>query len=181
VFPAGPVALGGMYGDAARAWWMIDLEDLQRVASGRTVDRADSVPDGLAEARVAMLDLLDVLARDHGRTDGKTVLGGFSQGAMLSVDVALHAPHPLAGLAILSGTLIAEKIWQAHAAALAGVTILQSHGTRDQLLGFAGAERLRDFLLGAGAQVGFLPFPGGHELPAPVLAGFGDLLERTLG
>ena len=123
---------------------------------------------------------LIALARDFGRTDARTVLGGFSQGAMLTVDVALHAPGKLAGLALMSGTLIAESIWRPRAAALAGTTIFQSHGTKDALLAFSGAERLRDFLLAAGAEVGFMPFPGGHELPPPVLAGLGDLLARAL-
>lgn len=180
VFPAAPIALGGMYGDA-RAWWMIDLEDLQRATSGKGVDRAGHVPDGLAAARAAVLGVLDALAQEYGRTDARTVLGGFSQGAMLTVDVALHAPAPLAGLALMSGTLVAESVWKPKAAALAGVTILQTHGTRDALLSFAGAERLRDFLLAAGATVGFASFPGGHEIPPPVLELVGDLLARTLG
>ena len=175
VFPAAPLALGGPYGEG-RAWWMIDLD---RLAREHASDRSAELPDGLAGARAAMLGVLDALARDHGRTDARTVLGGFSQGAMLTVDVALHAPGPLAGLALLSGTLIAAPVWQARAAALAGVTVLQSHGTRDALLPFAGAEQLRDFLLGAGAVVGFLPFPGGHELPPPVLEALSDLLSRT--
>ena len=180
VFPAAPLELGGMYGDA-RAWWMIDLERLARqMTTGGAADRAADVPEGLTAARATVDGVLDALARDFQRTDARTVLGGFSQGAMLTVDVALHRA-PLAGLALLSGPLIAEDEWKRLAPALAGTTILQSHGTRDPLLSFAGAERLRDFLLGAGAEVGFLPFPGQHEIPPPVLAAFGDLLERTLG
>ena len=180
VFPAAPLALGGPYGEG-RAWWMIDLDRIAREqAGGRPVDRSAELPDGLDAARAAMLGVLDALARDHGRVDARTVLGGFSQGAMLTVDVALHAPGRLAGLALLSGTLIAAPVWQGRAEALAGVTVLQSHGTRDALLPFAGAERLRDFLLGAGAVVGFLPFPGGHELPPPVLEAVSDLLARAL-
>jgi phospholipase/carboxylesterase len=180
VFPAGPLELGGLYGDS-RAWWMIDLARLEpELAAGRAIDRADEVPDGLPAARAAVLGLLDALARDYGRTDARTVLGGFSQGAMLTVDVALHAPGKLAGLALMSGTLLAESVWQPRAAALAGVTIFQSHGTKDGLLAYRGAERLRDFLLAAGAEVGFMPFPGGHELPPPVLEGLAELLARTL-
>ncbi len=180
VFPAGPLELGGLYGDS-RAWWMIDLARLEAERSaGRAIDRADEVPAGLPAARAAVLGVLDALAREYGRSDARTVLGGFSQGAMLTVDVALHAPAKLAGLALMSGTLIAESIWQARAAALAGTTIFQSHGTKDALLAFRGAERLRDFLLAAGAEVGFMPCPGGHEIPPPVLEGLVDLLARAL-
>lgn len=181
VFPAAPLSLGGLYGDS-RAWWMIDLARIEHdLALGKAADRAADVPEGLADARAAVQGVLDALARDHGRRDDRTVLGGFSQGAMLSVDVALHAPGRLPALILLSGTLVAEAVWKTRGAALAGTTILQSHGTRDQLLSFAGAEKLRDFLLAAGAEVGFVPFPGGHEIPPPVLAMASELLARKLG
>src|SRR5512144_2044772 len=59
VFPAAPLELGGLYGDA-RAWWLIDFERLERdLMSGRAGDRAVEVPDGLVEARAAMTALLD--------------------------------------------------------------------------------------------------------------------------
>ena len=181
VFPAGPLALGGLYGDA-RAWWMIDLDAIERArASGRPPDRAAEIPDGLAAARGLVSELLAVLERDHGRRDATTVLGGFSQGAMLTVDVALATARPLAGLLLMSGTLIAEAAWRPRMAALAGRLVLQTHGTHDGLLTFAGAERLRDFLGEAGARVGFVPFPGGHEIPPPVLAIAGDFLAKAFG
>ncbi|MBZ0237678.1 MAG: hypothetical protein K8M05_35510, partial [Deltaproteobacteria bacterium] len=45
VFPAGPLTLSPLYGDA-RAWWMIDLERLEReLAGGRPADRAAEVPE----------------------------------------------------------------------------------------------------------------------------------------
>jgi len=179
VFPAGPLTLSPLYGDA-RAWWMIDLERLEReLAGGRAADRAAEVPEGLAAARGAVLGVLDALARDHRRRDDAFVLGGFSQGAMLSVDVALHGARPR-GLVLLSGTLVAEAEWRPHAAALAGLRVFQSHGTKDGLLSFAGAEKLRDFLAGAGAEVGFVPFPGGHEIPPPVLELVEDFLPHAL-
>ncbi len=179
VFPAGPLAMPPVYGDA-RAWWMIDLERLEReLAGGRPADRAAEVPEGLAAARGAMVELLAALARDHGRRDQATILGGFSQGAMLSVDAALHAPRPPRALLLLSGTMIAEADWRPRAAALAGCRVLQSHGTRDALLSFAGAETLCGFLREAGAEVAFVPFPGGHEIPPPVLDLAGDFLGEV--
>jgi len=181
VFPAGPLALAGLYGDA-RAWWMIDLDRIEReLAAGRGADRAAEVPEGLAAARAVVGELLVALERDHGRRDQATVLGGFSQGAMLTIDVALATARPFAGLIALSGTLVAEAEWQPRAAALAGRRILQTHGTRDPLLSYEGGERLRDFLAGAGAAVGFVPFPGGHEIPPPVLALAGDFLADVFG
>lgn len=180
VFPAALLALGGVYGDA-RAWWLIDLVRAERERSGGpVVDRAAEVPDGLAAARAAVSELLTVLARDYGRRDETTVLGGFSQGAMLTVDVALATGRPLAGLVVLSGTFMAEREWRPRIAALTGRLVLQSHGTHDDVLTFAGAERLQKFLVEAGAAIGFVPFPGGHEIPPPVLELVEEFLPRAL-
>jgi phospholipase/carboxylesterase len=165
VFPEAPLALGGPYGDG-RAWWMIDLDkDVGR-------DRSDEVPDGLVEARTAMLALLDAVAK---RFPGKPiVLGGFSQGAMLALDTALHDTRPLAGLALLSGTLINRADWEPRMAARKGLRVMQSHGRRDPLLPFATAQTLRDLLVAAGCDHRWLPFEGGHEIPPPLL----DLLAE---
>lgn len=179
-FPAGPIEMPPIYGDA-RAWWMIDLARMEReLAGGRAADRAAEVPEGLATARAAVLAFLDALARDHRRRDQTTVLGGFSQGAMLTVDVALHGAAPLAGLVVWSGTLLAEAEWRPRAAALAGRRVIQSHGTQDGLLSFAGAQKLSAFLTEAGAVGELLAFPGGHEIPSPVLRKTGEFLGQVL-
>lgn len=176
VFPAAPLELGGLYGDA-RAWWLIDLMRLEReLSSGRAEDRAIEVPDGLAEARAAVIAMLDDVRAQLGARDEQVVLGGFSQGAMLSLDVALHTDRALAGLVLMSGTLIAEREWAPRMATRRGLRVVQSHGQRDGLLPFAAAERLRDLMKDAGLDVTFVPFRGAHEIPPPVVAAVGDFL-----
>ena len=178
VFPEAPIELGGLYGDA-RAWWRLDLakleEDLRR---GVPRDRRDEIPEGLAEVRAQVLGFLSELQARYSIPDDQLVLGGFSQGAMLSLDVALHRDAPPAGLVLMSGTLLAESTWVPRMASLRGVPVMQSHGEHDQLLPFAIAELLRDRLVEAGATVDWQPFIGGHEIPPPVLAAAATLLRR---
>ena len=112
---------------------------------------------------------------------GHIVLGGFSQGAMLSCDVALRSARPLAGLVLMSGTLLAEDEWRRGMAARAGLKVLMSHGDRDPLLPIAGAERLRDLFTTAGLDVTWRPFHGQHEIPGQVLDELSVLLGRCLG
>ena len=177
VFPAAPLALGGLYGDA-RAWWLLDLARLQdELARGVPRDRRDEIPEGLAEARDRVMQFLDQLAERFAIAPDRLVLGGFSQGAMLSLDVALHRAAPPAGLLLMSGTLIAEAAWQPRMARLAGVPVMMSHGQSDALLPFHVAEILRDRLAAAGAAVDWRPFPGGHEIPAAAIDGAGELLR----
>jgi phospholipase/carboxylesterase len=176
VFPAAPIDLGGLYGDS-RAWWRLDLAKLEDdMRRGVARDRRSELPVGLVEARAQVTQVLAELERKLGVTADRLVLGGFSQGAMLSLDVALHAGAKPAGLILMSGTIIAEPEWMPRMASLAGTPIVLSHGRQDGLLPFAAAELLRDRLTEAGAVVDWQPFNGGHEIPMPVLAAGGKLL-----
>ncbi len=174
VFPAAPIELGGLYGDA-RAWWHLDLQKLESdLRTGAIRDRRNEVPEGLAEARAKVSALIDELDVDPA----KLVLGGFSQGAMITLDVALHRDTPPAGLALMSGTLLAESEWEPRFSKLAGVPIVMSHGKGDPLLPFSISQALRDRLTTAGAKVDWIEFMGGHEIPPPVLDGVGRLLRQ---
>lgn len=172
-FPAAPltVDLGlppGM--GQARAWWMIDFGRLETaLARGELRDLSRDVPDGLAEARARIVALLDALEKDHAVNGDELVLGGFSQGAMLSLDVALRTARPFAGLVAMSGTLLAREEWLPLMPARAGLPVLMSHGRADPLLPFALSEELARELESAGLPVRFVPFNGGHELGGSVL------------
>jgi len=167
VFPEAPLELGGLYGDA-RAWWMLDLSRLERdLARGQPSDRSDELPEGLSVARGLLGELLDAVAARF--PDATLVLGGFSQGAMLALDLALHDPRPIAALVLLSGTLLARSEWEPRMPSRAGLPVFMSHGQRDALLPYRSAELLRDLLATAGWRVAWLPFDGGHEIPPPLL------------
>jgi len=178
LFPAAPLALAEGFMEA-RAWWLIDWERRERaLAAGRMLDLSEEEPDGLAEARARVIALLDAAAADLGAAPGATVLGGFSQGAMLACDVALTEPIPLAGLVLLSPTLVARARWAERAPSRAGLPVFMSHGRRDPVLPFPMAERLRDLLIGAGLAVGWHPFDGGHGIDPALL---GPLRRFLLG
>lgn len=165
---------------SGRAWWHIDMLELQTAVMRRDYKTlTERTPAGLAESRAQLLELLDVLEQDHAAPRERLVLGGFSQGAMLATDVALHATRPPAALAILSGSLIARQEWVPLMKARSGLPVLQSHGRADPVLAFSIAEALRDELVAAGVDVEFLPFSGGHGIPGGVLAALGKLVQSV--
>jgi phospholipase/carboxylesterase len=179
VFPEAPIALGGLYG-TARAWWMLDLARLDaELRSGKPRDRRDEIPDGLPEARTRVMQMLDELSARFDIAPERLVLGGFSQGAMVSLDVALHRQAPPAGLLLMSGTLIAESEWQPRMASLAKVPVMMSHGRSDVLLPHHVAEVLRDQLIAAGAVVDWQSFSGGHEIPRAAISAANKLLRQV--
>lgn len=181
LFPAAPMNLDMGFGGDARAWWMLDMERVtQARAQGQWDALSQEVPRGLAPARKQMLDLLALATAALSVPSQSLVLGGFSQGAMLSTDLVLHSDIPFAGLALLSSTLIAKHEWLARLPNRQGLPVFQSHGTDDPILAFFMAQQLRDHIQAAGLPVSWIDFPGGHEIPIQVLEGLSTFLQSVL-
>ena len=185
LFPEAPSGITGAAADMTlteegRAWWQIDIARYQRAAMLGTLEKlVEDVPEGLAEARASVVAMLDAYERETSTESKRIVLGGFSQGSMLALDVALHTPRPLAGLAVLSGTLLASKEWLPRMAARKDLPVFQSHGRRDPILPFPVAERLRHELENAGLRVSFTSFDDGHGIPPEVMRDLGTWLAQT--
>jgi phospholipase/carboxylesterase len=175
-FPAGPLSLdeSGLYD--ARAWWPIDMERLNYlIATGQFRNLRFEKPELLEERRRQMCGLIDQLLSDAELDHRRLMLGGFSQGAMLTTDVALHLTEPPLGLLIWSGTLLNEAEWKPAADRQRKFRVFQSHGRQDPILPFAAAESLRKLLGDAGFQVDFCPFDGFHEIPMTAMRGAAQL------
>ncbi|MGM0574759.1 MAG: alpha/beta hydrolase [Myxococcota bacterium] len=181
-FPAAPLTLPGMpFFMDARAWWPIDVTRYERAMTDGTLDELRrEIPEGLDDARRKLLALLDEVQRQTGLPTGRLVLGGFSQGAMLTTDVTLRLEEAPAALAIFSGTLLAEPEWRRRAPTRGGLRVLQTHGRQDPLLPFEGAVLLRDLLSDAGLEVEFHPFDGPHTIDAGGVLRLGRLLSDVL-
>jgi len=180
MFPEGPLSLNMGFGDS-RAWWMIDMARLEADrAAGRLRDLSAEVPPGLPQAREALERFLTTLPRLMPINYKKTVIGGFSQGAMLSCDVVMRSAFPFAGLIQLSGSLLANQDWRPSVGKRAGLPVFQSHGTQDPILPYVMAERLRDELTHAGLSVEWYSFRGGHEIPEPVLNRLSGFITKVL-
>ncbi len=180
VFPEGPLSLSFGPSDA-RAWWLIDMARMAAdQAAGRVRDLSQDIPKGLAPARETLLTFLKELEHTFGANPRKTVLGGFSQGAMLACDLMLRTTQPYAGLVQLSGTLLAAQEWIPLLQKRKGLSVFQSHGMQDEILPYVGAERLRDVLSKSGLAVEWHSFRGSHEIPEPVLQRLGVFLTKVL-
>ncbi|MDH4153913.1 MAG: hypothetical protein OEV01_09045 [Nitrospira sp.] len=181
LFPEAPLSLNMGFGDS-RAWWIIDFARIQADrAAGRIRDLSVEIPQGLALARERLQTFLKELPRQVPLDYKKTVVGGFSQGAMLTCDAVLHTDYPFAGLVQLSGNLLAKDIWTPLMSQRKGLPVFQSHGLQDDILPNIGAERLRDALYRAGLAVEWHSFQGGHEIPDAVLRRLGPFITKRLG
>jgi phospholipase/carboxylesterase len=166
VFPQAPGAMYPSAGTAfGRGWWPLDLAS--HIPPGRSVpDISATRPEGIKLASSLVRDLLRSISSTPG---GPILLGGFSQGAMVSAEVAFLSDEPLSGLILLSGTIVDEETWERHFAGRRGLPVFIAHGRYDTILPFEVADRLRTKLTAAGLDVTWYPFDGGHEMPAEVV------------
>jgi phospholipase/carboxylesterase len=181
VFPMAPHVLDPYSppNAAARAWWMIDIAELQVAVFTRNYAAlVERKPDGIDEAREQLEKFLAALSKELGVTSEQCVLGGFSQGAMLATDTLLRSDRPYAGLLVLSGTLLTASEWSALLPNQKGLPVFQSHGHEDPILPFELAEKLATLMRSAGLDVTWTPFRGGHGIPRLVLEQAGAVLAN---
>ncbi|MDE2509693.1 MAG: dienelactone hydrolase family protein [Elusimicrobia bacterium] len=170
VFPDAPEILdwGG------RAWFPIDVEVFEEAQrTGKPRDLSGGEPAGMAEARAELSAALEELEVPPE----KLVLMGFSQGAMMSVDMSLRLPGHCAGVAILSGTLVDRDHLSALAPSKKGTPFFQSHGSVDPILNFSQALALEKELKSAGWKGELRRFEGGHAIPPEIVLELGAWLE----
>jgi phospholipase/carboxylesterase len=178
VFPQAPGSTAPPDGPAGgRAWWRIDLASYRK--RGETIpDFSGARPEGIDSSNQKIRALLGDIETRLGSSDGPPILGGFSQGAMIAADVAFTTDEPLKALIILSGTFVDEASWTKGMAKRRGLPVFLSHGAKDDILQYSIAIRLRDAMQRAGLQVRWVPFAGGHEVPAEVVTALNTFLEQ---
>lgn len=129
--------------------------------------RNQSFP-GMVEAREQVIALLDRLAIEEHVPSDRIVLGGFSQGAMLTTDVVLHDDRALAGIILMSGSFVNEAEWTARMPSRRGLRVLMTHGRSDDVLPVEPDAMLAGRMRDAGIDVRFFQFDGGHEVTPAV-------------
>ncbi len=167
IFPAAPLSLDAQGMPGGRAWWWLSIARLiAAMESGQFEQIREEVPEGIDEARASLTETLEIALERVQLTERNLLLGGFSQGAMLAMDVACRGlKEPPAALCLYSGALICERFWRTSAARLSACKIVQSHGRQDPILPFTAGAWLRDLLLEAKCKVDFVDFNGIHTIP----------------
>ncbi|MEB3191058.1 MAG: alpha/beta hydrolase [Snowella sp.] len=130
-----------------RAWYALERQDYR----------------GLAECRQMLQAWLLSLEAETGIPLERTILGGFSQGAAMALDVGLGLP--VAGLCSLSGYLH----FQPQHLPSSPPPIFMVHGQQDMVVPIQAAHQARNELKAIAAQVEYHELAMGHEIPQLVL------------
>jgi phospholipase/carboxylesterase len=150
---------------SGRQWWALDGSERDRAAR-------------LATGALRVTKLVDAELSRRGLPRDRVAWAGFSQGAMLSQWMAVHAtPRPLAVVSF-SGRFDDD----APPGPPVGTPVLLIHGERDQRIPFAESARSEQALLARGAKVERVDRPTmAHAIDRESLAAAVAFLGRTLG
>jgi phospholipase/carboxylesterase len=177
---------------------LLDVLDPERRLLGATARGPLSLPPGgahwYAVRRVGYPDpetfhatypqlaaWLDALLAEHGIAPERTVLGGFSQGSVMSYALGLGARRPRpAGIMALSGFIPEVEGFELELGNAAGLPVAIGHGIHDPVISVEFGRDARDRLVDAGADVLYRESPMPHTIDPQFLGELPGWLRGTL-
>ena len=119
---------------------------------------------GVRRSRALLFELLDA-QRAQGFATESTVLFGFSQGCLMTVDVGFRYPHRFAGLVGVSGYVHEpERVVEELPPVATQQRLLFTHGTQDPLIPFAQVREQVNILKAAGLHIEWHEFVKAHTI-----------------
>lgn len=170
------IALHGLGDSSAGYRWMPEELNLPRL-NYRLVNAPDfyyggfswfdfegDMRPGIERSRKLLTTLLDE-SREAGYPSEQTVLFGFSQGCLMTLETGLRYPHRLAALIGISGWLPEYQTLLKELSPVARFQrILVTHGTADPLLEFSMVKSQMLALKTAGLNLTWKEFPKAHTI-----------------
>lgn len=149
-------------------WW--GLSDLSRAAIAAGAARAAPALDGFIDAQLA----------EHGLTEDRLVLVGFSQGTMMALHVGPRREHQVAGIIAYSGMLADSGQFASEVRSKPPVLLI--HGTADSVVPAAAFHDAKSELHRLGFPVEAHLTPGlDHGIDETGLKLGAKFLGRVLG
>jgi phospholipase/carboxylesterase len=137
--------------------------------------------DSFHAARTALAELHDRLWEGTGVGPNRTVLGGFSMGAVMSYAMGLDAERPpVAGILAFSGFVPIVDGWEPHFEDRQATRAFIAHGRRDPIMEVGFAQRARELLEAGGFEVTYRESDVGHQIDPAHLADATGWLRETL-
>lgn len=122
-------------------------------------------PESFAAARQTLAELHEEVFSRTGLGPERTVLGGFSMGAVMSYAMGLGGDRPApAGILALSGFLAQVQGWSPALDARAGLPVFIAHGRADNVIDVSFGRRAAETLTDAGLHVDYKESEAGHHV-----------------
>ena len=137
--------------------------------------------DSFHAARSTLADLHDRLWEETGVDPSRTVLGGFSMGAVMSYAMALGGDRPpAAGVLAFSGFVPVVDGWEPRFEDRQATRAFVSHGRRDPVIEIGFAHSARELLEAGGLSVEYHESELGHQIDPAHLRAASEWLATSV-
>jgi phospholipase/carboxylesterase len=161
-----------MLGPDAYAWFTFGVGP----DGGRVINAAQE-----AASRPLLAQAIQAAGEQLGVPPERVVVGGFSQGGIMSLSLLLTQPELLHAAMVMHSRLLPEVLpLLAAPQRLQGRQLWVSHGRDDGMIPLANAHAIRDRVAPMPIALSYSEYPGGHELrPAELRDAMGWLQQLT--
>ena len=143
-----------------------------------TIDENEDVL-GIRESAARVSALIDELEA-NGIPRRRIVLGGFSQGAAISLYAGLRLSAPIGGIAALSGYLpLAQRLYSEATAAGRATPVFMAHGVFDSVVSPVTAERSASVIREVAPAFSWKTYDMEHEVGGEELYDLGRFLRSV--
>ncbi|MBS1978970.1 MAG: prolyl oligopeptidase family serine peptidase [Bacteroidetes bacterium] len=167
------LSLRGPYriGPQRYAWYQVDFK------SGKPAITHDQE----AASRELLMNFIEEMGERHQFDPQRIFIGGFSQGAIMSLSLGLIHPELFKGIVAISGRLPEElRAEFAPSNELSGLKVFVAHGTHDRVLTIDYARKLRSFLNGFGVSSFYKEYNAGHGISGEMLQDLNEWLNKAI-
>ena len=165
LFPNAPIRMQFEYGMTGYAW----------TPPGESGDE-----DAATRAEELLVGFFDEAMERHGIAEGGMVMGGFSQGGMMTYRYGLRRPDMFAGLVILSGRAPSPEMLADNLPERRDQPVFVAHGTQDTVIGVEAARESRDFLISEGYSPLYCEYNMAHEISQDVMSDLVPWLHNVM-
>lgn len=141
----------------------------------------DAAVAAASRAADMLQSLTDEVAAEYNTPPGDILLGGFSQGGMMTYRVGLPSPERFKGLAALSGAAPYPDALRPLLPPDRGQPVFVAHGTDDAVLPLQSGRDAAEFLRAEGYAPEYREYEGmAHEIRQDVIADLAAWAHKTL-
>lgn len=138
-------------------------------------------PETFAASRVELARFHDDLWAATGIGPERTVLGGFSQGTVMSFALGLSADRPApAGILALSGFVPTVEGWEPAIEDRRRTKVFLAHGRADPIIEVGFARRARELLEAGGLDISYQESEAGHNVDPRQIPAMVDWLAGAI-
>lgn len=134
--------------------------------------------ESVASSSETLLRFLDEVVARYPTPEGRLILSGFSQGALMALEAGLKTRQRVAGIVAMSGGLFEETLPEL--ATRKGQRVLIAHGTEDDVVPVTYARRARHVLEAAGLEVEYHEYPMSHQVDSEEIEAVRNFIARCL-